>query len=119
VNYSATKAYQRVYIESLALELRGTGVYAQALCPGFTHTEFHQRANVDKTRQPRWMWMNADRVVRESLAAVVRRHPTVVVPGWRYRGIVFLLRWLPHWLRDLLTGRYRRDGAIGSSARSP
>jgi len=117
VNYSATKAYLRLYVESLALELRGTGVYAQALCPGFTHTEFHERARVDKARQPHWMWMDADRVVRESLEAMRRAHPTVVIPGRRYQVIVFLLRWLPRWVRDLLTGRFRRDGAIGSRAR--
>jgi len=109
VNYAATKAYQRLAIESLSLELRGRGIYVQALCPGFTHTEFHQRAGIDKTRQPRWMWMDADRVVRESLEAMRRGGPVVVIPGRRYRFIVFLLRWIPQWLRRLLIGRYRRD----------
>jgi hypothetical protein len=116
VNYCATKAYLRLYAESLAIELQGKGVYVQALCPGFVHTEFHQRARVDKTRQPKWMWMNADFVVGESLAAVRRGSPVVVIPGRRYRIIVFLLRWLPAWVRIGLTKGYRRDRG---TARAP
>ena len=85
VNYSATKAWQRVFSESLALEVHGKGVYVQALCPGYTHTEFHQRGGMNKKRVPGWWWMNADRVVKESLDAMARRRPTVVVPGAGYK----------------------------------
>ena len=97
VNYSATKAWQRIFIEGLALELRGTGVYAQALCPGFTHTEFHQRGEMDMRHVPAWMWMNADRVVAESLRAMEKKRPVVVVPGVRYKLIAPVVRHLPHW----------------------
>ena len=102
VNYNSTKAWQRTYIESLSLELRGTGVYAQALCPGYTHTEFHHRVGVDKKRIPDWLWLNADRVVADSLAAVRRQTPVVVVPGKRYKLIVLLARYLPGWIKRLL-----------------
>jgi uncharacterized protein len=95
VNYSATKAYLRMYTEALAVELDGTGVYVQALCPGYTHTEFHQRMHSDKRRIPGWMWMNADRVVRESLTAMRRRRPVRVVPGLRYRLILLVFLRLP------------------------
>src|SRR5690606_32178237 len=62
VNYCATKAYQRVFMEGLAMELAGTGVKVQALCPGFTHTEFHDRMQIDKSKGiPSWAWLNADR----------------------------------------------------------
>jgi short-subunit dehydrogenase len=112
-NYCSTKAYQRLYMETLALEVARRGIYVQALCPGFTHTEFHARAGVDKTRQPKWMWMEAERVVRESLSAMRRRGPVVVIPGLRYRLIVFLLRWLPKWLQNALARSYRRDVVSG------
>jgi short-subunit dehydrogenase len=109
VNYCATKTYQRVFAEALAMELEGRGVYVQALCPGFTHTEFHQRGAMDKTRYPSWAWFTAQRVVAESLEAVRRRRPVVVIPGRRYRAAVFLLRYMPAWLRRRVTKRYRRD----------
>jgi short-subunit dehydrogenase len=108
VNYNSTKAWQRIFIESLALELNGTGVYVQALCPGYTHTEFHQRANVDKTRIPAWWWMNADRVVAESLRAVRQGKPVVVVPGLGYKVAVAVVRHMPRWVwRRLISTRRR------------
>jgi uncharacterized protein len=59
VNYCATKAYQRVMCEGLAMELQGTGVKVQALCPGFTHTEFHERMQIDKSKGiPSWAWLS-------------------------------------------------------------
>ena len=66
VNYCATKAYQRVFSEALALEVAGTGVRVQALCPGFTHTEFHQRAGIDMGALPEWMWLDAPAVVDQA-----------------------------------------------------
>ncbi len=61
--YSAHKAWVRVFTEGLATELRGTGVTATALCPGLTHTEFHERAGLDRSRYPELAWLNADTVV--------------------------------------------------------
>ena len=109
VSYCATKAYERVFMEGLAMELTGTGVRVQALCPGFTHTEFHERMEIDKTKGiPAWMWLDAPRVVRESLDAAFRDGPVVVVPGKRYKSIVLALRYMPRWLRGMLQERYGR-----------
>jgi short-subunit dehydrogenase len=41
--YCATKAYLLIFSETLQAELAGTGVRVQALCPGFTDTEFHDQ----------------------------------------------------------------------------
>lgn len=117
VNYTSTKAWQRVFIESLSLELRGTGVYVQALCPGYTHTEFHQRGGMDKRRIPGWWWMSAERVVADSLRAVDRRRPVVVVPGAGYKVGALLLRFLPRWLWRTIQSAWRRRR--GSGARAP
>ena len=107
VNYCATKAYQRVFCEGLAMELQGTGVAVQALCPGFTHTEFHDRAGIDKSVGiPAFLWLDADRVVRASLDAIFDGGPVVVVPGKRYQLIVLALRYMPQWVRRILQGRY-------------
>ena len=107
VNYCATKAYQRVFMEGLAMELDGTGVKVQALCPGFTHTEFHDRMKIDKSKGiPAWAWLEADRVVRESLDAAFGDGPVVVIPGKRYKAMVAFLKYMPGWVRGAFQRRY-------------
>jgi short-subunit dehydrogenase len=95
VNYCATKAYLTTFTEGLAAELRGTGVRAQALCPGFTRSEFHQRMDVDTRSIPSWLWMSADRIVDSSLRNLERGGPVICVPGIRYKLAVLLLRHMP------------------------
>ncbi|MGH7654452.1 MAG: SDR family NAD(P)-dependent oxidoreductase, partial [Gemmatimonadaceae bacterium] len=98
VNYCATKAYLRVFTEGLATELTGTGVHVQALCPGFTRTEFHERAAINMESTPAFLWLDATRVVDDSLAQAARGGPTVCIPGARYKLIVLLIRYLPKWI---------------------
>ncbi len=96
VSYCATKAWTNAFSEGLWLELRGTGVTVQALCPGFTYTEFHDVLGVDRRKHAPWLWMRAEFVVGDSLRNLGKLY---VVPGWRYK--VFLALWtkLPAWLR--------------------
>ena len=108
VNYCATKAYARIYAEGLALEAGPHGIYVQALCPGFTHTELHKRAGLPK-RAPAWMWYPVDRVVAASLRALQARRPTVVLYGWFYRLTTLILRFSPRWMLRLEARLYRRD----------
>lgn len=108
VNYCATKAFLRVFSEALALELEGSGVRVQALCPGFTHTEFHDRAGMDKSTVPGLLWIGADRVVDESLAQITAGGAVICVPSKRFKFIVLLLRFLPLWMQRPLRGRYGR-----------
>jgi hypothetical protein len=87
--YGATKAYIKSFTESLSEELRGTGVRTQVLCPGFTHTEFQERAGLDTTRIPELAWMTAEAVVGRSLDAL-DRGTVVCVPGasnWLVAGL--------------------------------
>lgn len=107
VNYCASKAYLTTFTEGLALELAGTGVAAQALCPGFTHTEFHQRMGPDGRRRSRFMWLTAEGVVRASLRQLDRGGPVVCVPGLRYKLLVAIVGVLPRRAVGLLTGRLR------------
>jgi short-subunit dehydrogenase len=96
VSYCATKAWMNEFSEGLWLELQGTGVTVQALCPGFTYTEFHDVMGVDRAKHPRWMWLDAGFVVRESLRNL---HKLYVVPDWKYQFFVALWTKLPAWLR--------------------
>ncbi|MEP7175501.1 MAG: SDR family oxidoreductase [Gemmatimonadales bacterium] len=108
-NYCATKAYLTTFSEGLAAELVGTGVRAQALCPGFTRTEFHRRMGPGAGDRPRLLWMSAESVVRASLAALKRGRPVVCVPGFRYKLIVALVRLMPRQVLALLSARrFRR-----------
>jgi hypothetical protein len=81
--YGATKAFLNYFSQALQAELSGTGITVQALCPGFTRTEFHDpmvAAGFDRSRIPQAMWMTADAVVAASLAAL-ESGQVIVVPG--------------------------------------
>lgn len=94
VNYTATKAYLTAFSEVLQAELRGAGVCVQALCPGFTRTEFHYTPDFKDHKPlpyPDFMWMSAAEVVRQSLDALGNGQ-VAFVPGVLYRALVLMLR---------------------------
>jgi short-subunit dehydrogenase len=101
--YSAVKSFVTVFTEGLAVELAGSGVTATALLPGFTRTEFHQRAKLNMGGVPGFMWLDADRLVRDCLDDV-SRGKVVSVPGAQYKAIVAALRLVP---RSLVRSRAR------------
>ncbi len=111
VNYCATKTYQRIFSESLATECARDGIRVQALCPGFTHTEFHQRMSFDQKKSaPAFLWLDADTVVETSLRQFEADGPVVCIPGVQYKAIVFLARHIPLWIKSLLTARVYKRG---------
>lgn len=99
-NYCATKGWMNDFTEGLRLELDALGspVAVQALCPGFTYTEFHDSMGVKRELVPKWLWMDAAFVVRKSLDALASRK-LFVVPGWQYKAGVLLSKLMPDWLR--------------------
>jgi uncharacterized protein len=95
--YSATKAWMSAFTEGLYIELRGvhSNVVVQALCPGFTYSEFHDAMGAKRYRLagPSW-WLTAEDVVDASIEGL-RRRKLFVVPGWRYRLLTALLPRFP------------------------
>jgi uncharacterized protein len=92
--YSAHKAWVTSFSESLAFSLRGRGVAVMALCPGFVHTEFHQRMGMEKKGVPSFLWLNADDLVDAAWSDLVRGK-AVSVPSLRYKFLVAAARHLP------------------------
>ena len=105
--YSSTKAYLNVFSEALQAELRGTGVKVQALCPGFTHTGFHdtpEHKGFHRSGIPDALWMSAEEVAAQSLNALGRRQ-VIFVPGFKNRLLAVAARNAPRSLLHLLRSR--------------
>ena len=92
--YSAAKAWLVSFSRWANLAYRKQGIKVTAVCPGFTHTEFHDRMGMDKSVAPSWAWLHADRVVREGLADNERGRP-VSIPSKRYKLVAAVARVAP------------------------
>jgi short-subunit dehydrogenase len=98
------------FTEGLHMELRSLGspVIVQALCPGFTRSEFHDVLGVDRKSIPDWLWLDADHVVDASLRGLAQRK-LYVIPGRFYRTVAPLIRRLPMGVRVALALRYAQQ----------
>lgn len=68
-----------------------------ALCPGFVHTEFHERMGMDKSLIPSFMWLDATDLVDAAWVDLMRGKP-ISVPSWRYKLVVTAARYVPRTL---------------------
>lgn len=102
--YSAAKAWTTTFAEGLNTAYRDQGVHTTALCPGFTHTEFHERADMDVSQIPSRLWQDADDVAAAGIKACAEGRP-IAIAGATYRGLHLLTSVLP---RPLV----RRVGAV-------
>lgn len=115
--YAAAKGFLIRFSESLAMENHDTGIRVQALCPGFTYSEFHDVVGTRDivSQMPDYMWMKAEDVVRFSLEQLDKDSPVVAVPGRANRLIAALSRKLPYQASYNLVrkraGQFRRQGS--------
>ena len=106
--YNATKAFVTMFTEALALEVHGTGVRVQALCPGLTRTGFQAVAGETGTDGlPDLLWQEPAEVVRASLAGL-RRNKVIVVPGAHNKVLVAGSSVLPNGIKRRVAGAVMR-----------
>ncbi|GAB2621523.1 SDR family oxidoreductase [Streptomyces capparidis] len=105
--YSASKAWVVNFSESVLRDIPAGGVHVMALCPGWTHTEFHQRAEMDMSRIPEPLWLDADELV-DTAVRDFRRGVPVSVPGAPYKAVVGATRLLPRGLVTRVSTRMGR-----------
>ena len=79
-----------------------------AVCPDYTHTDFHARLGLPRGEEgiPNWLWLEAPRVVEESLRDA-GRGKAVSVPSRRYTAIWTATRFAPSGLMARLAARGR------------
>ena len=112
--YNATKAYDLIFAEGLASELKEFGVDVQAICPGGTRSEFQRVAGLDPTRfgpLERLMFATPAAVVATSLHTLGGR--VTVVHGWLNRLLVVSMKLVPRalstWIFGLMMKRFSAD----------
>ena len=100
--YSASKAAAITYLESLRVELKGTGVAVVTICPGFIRTPM-------TARNPYWMpfLLDPDRAARLIARAIERRRQFYVLP-WQMAWIGRLLKVIPRPLYEFAFARAGR-----------
>lgn len=83
--YSASKAFLNSFTSALQDEVAGQGINLQALCPGYTRTNFHSRAEAssfDASQVSDDAWSSTEEVVSASLDALFSEAcPLYVIPG--------------------------------------
>ncbi len=106
--YGASKALIRNFSEALAIENKRSKIKIQALCPGFTITDFHEKLGLDPDKFYKKQGMTrswtSKYVVTQSLKDL-NEGKVVSIPGWNYKIIVMLLRRLPIWFLLWMLGR--------------
>lgn len=103
--YAATKAFVTAFSEGLHAGLAPHGVHVTALCPGFTRTEFAERAGFDSAQVPAALWQSAADVAATGLAGVARNR-SIVIPGAKNRVGAGCLNALPRAVRRFVVGRF-------------
>ncbi len=106
--YYATKAYVLSLSEALAKECEGTGVKVTALCPGFTKTEFFEKADLDDVAATKFPAMTSEEVAAYGYKAMERGKP-VAVPGLINRFLAhFLIKFSPRFLNTAISNQFMR-----------
>lgn len=94
--YSASKAAAISYLESLRVELRGSGIKVVTICPGYIETPM-----TDINPYPMPFLLKADEAARRMARTIERQTAFAVIP-WQMGLVGRMLKLLPRWLYDRL-----------------
>ena len=94
--YSASKAAVISYLESLRVELRGSGVRVITICPGYVETPM---TAVNPYPMP--FILSPDEAARRIARAIASGKSFAVIP-WQMGLVGRVIKLLPNWLYDLL-----------------
>ncbi|MDH4169729.1 MAG: SDR family oxidoreductase [Acidimicrobiia bacterium] len=103
--YGATKAYVTSFSQALHAELESAGVHVTCVAPGFTRTEFQDRAEYDSSKMPGFMWQTADEVAKIALDATAK-NKAMVVPGLPNKLMVAAVKPLPSALQRRIASSF-------------
>lgn len=94
--YAAAKQWLVGFSRWANARYKRRGVTVTAVCPGFTHTNFHERLGLPPGQEgiPNWMWLDAKQVVSDSLRDAERGRP-VSIPSVRYKVLAGVARLVP------------------------
>ena len=114
--YAATKAYVNSFSEALRIELHGSGVKVNALCPGPVETEFGQVASRENSKRkfapPAFLLVTKEDVVRQTLHALAHGQGRLI-PGLMVRFPMLMAESTPRWILRLVfnfaSGDFRRE----------
>ena len=95
--YCSSKAFLVTFTECLNIDLATRNIHIQALCPGFTDTEFHSRqgiAHSDSYLKRKLFWKSPQQVVDKSLQSLNKKS-VICIPGYFNRILYRINKLLP------------------------
>jgi short-subunit dehydrogenase len=101
--YCSSKAAVNCYMEGLRIQLRGSGVYATTICPGFVKTPM---TDVNNFKMP--FLMTADEAARRMVRAIKRRQKVYNFP-WQMSLLMEATRYLPDWIMARMMRPYNEE----------
>lgn len=109
--YGATKAFLKIFSESLYMDLRRKGIKVQVLCPRLTRTDFHRELSERRYKMisSKYHWMTADEVVDHSLRCLKKNKGPICVPGIRGKLFGAIVPALPKSIYYRIEARMTRE----------
>lgn len=113
VLYSSTKLYIINFTEGLHMELSGTNIRVQAVCPGFIDSHFHENAemHMDKSKKGLFRFRDPDAIVADAMKDFAKKK-VISVPDTGAKIIRTLSRYLPRKLFYRMAAKF--SGSLSS-----